>query len=167
VIVSEFLVAVLRIAYLALLWVLILFLARTVRTDMFGRRVVARTGAPASEASPPKAHRKARRGAGREPIPGALRIISGSRAGLVIQMSDRILVGRGGDSNLPIEDDYASTHHAEFTQGIDGAWFIEDLRSTNGTYVNGQRIEEPTRLSIGDEVRIGRTTMSVEAGGRG
>ncbi|AXE39876.1 FHA domain-containing protein FhaB/FipA [Acidipropionibacterium virtanenii] len=165
---SEFLVSVLRIAYLALLWVLILLVARTVRTDMFGRRVVARTGAPAAGSAPPRLDRKSRRrAAGREAIPGALRIISGSRAGLVIPMNDRILVGRGGDSNLPIEDDYASTHHAEFTQGVDGAWFVEDLRSTNGTYVNGQRIEDPTRLSIGDEVRIGRTTMAVEADGRG
>lgn len=165
---SEFLVAVLRIAYLALLWIFILLIGRTVRTDMFGRRVSARPGAPAVTGSGEgRGGRKDRRRARREPIPGALRVISGPRAGLVVPLSDRILVGRGGDSNLPIEDDYASTHHAEFTPGIDGVWFVEDLRSTNGTYVNGQRIEEPTRLSIGDEVRIGRTTISVEAGGRG
>lgn len=166
---SEFLVAVLRIAFLALLWIFILLIGRTVGTDMFGRRVSTRTGAPigGSAAREDRRGRKERRRARRDPVPGALRIISGARAGLVIPLTDRILVGRGGDSNLPIEDDYASTHHAEFTQGIDGVWFVEDLRSTNGTYVNGQRIEEPTRLSIGDEVRIGRTTIVVEAGGRG
>ncbi len=161
---SEFLVAILRIAYLALLWVFILLVGNTVRTDMFGRRVATRNGsAGATGASTP---RSGRRRARHEPQPGQLRILSGSRAGQLIPLADRILVGRGGDSNLPIEDDYASTHHAEFTQGVDGAWFVEDLRSTNGTYVNGERIEELTRLGIGDEVRIGRTTMAVEAAGR-
>jgi len=165
--VSELLVAVLRIAYLALLWVFILFIASTVRTDIFGHRV-PRTATPASlvragDAAPSRRRRKRSR---REPLPGQLHILSGSRAGQIIPLSDRILVGRGGDSNLPIDDDYASTHHAEFAQGIDGAWFVEDLRSTNGTYVNGERIEELTQLAIGDEVRIGRTTMAVEAAGR-
>ena len=74
---------------------------------------------------------------------------------------DGVTVGRGNDCTLPIDDDYASTHHAEFSPGIDGAWFVEDLASTNGTHVNGERIENPTRLSVGDEVRIGRTTMTV------
>lgn len=165
-IVSEFLVAVLRIAYLALLWVFILFIGNTVRTDIFGHRVAARTAAGQQvEGSAPK--RRRRKHSRSEPQPGQLRILSGSRTGQIVPLVDRILVGRGGDSNLPIDDDYASTHHAEFAQGIDGAWFVEDLRSTNGTYVNGERIEELTQLSIGDEVRIGRTTMAVEAAGRG
>lgn len=163
---SELLVAILRIAYLVLLWVFILFIGSTVRTDIFGRRVATRGGsrpAAAAGGSTPKRHRKRSRN---QPAPGQLHILSGSRAGQIIPLADRILVGRGGDSNLPIDDDYASTHHAEFAQGVDGAWFVEDLRSTNGTYVNGQRIEELTRLTIGDEVRIGRTTMAVEAAGR-
>ena len=62
------------------------------------------------------------------------------------------------------DDDYASTRHAEFSPGIDGTWFVEDLASTNGTHVNGERIENPTRLSVGDEVRIGRTVMTVTGG---
>lgn len=162
---SELLVAVLRIAYLALLWVFILFIGSTVRTDIFGHRVATRTAAtPQAGESAPKRRRRTRSRSG--PQPGQLRILSGSRAGQVIPLADRILIGRGGDSNLPIDDDYASTHHAEFAQGIDGAWFVEDLRSTNGTYVNGERIEELTQLAIGDEVRIGRTTMAVEAAGR-
>ncbi|MEA5634456.1 MAG: FHA domain-containing protein, partial [Cutibacterium granulosum] len=55
----------------------------------------------------------------------------------------------------------ASTEHAEISQGFDGLWFVEDLTSTNGTYVNGQNIEELTRLDVDDEVRIGRTVMVV------
>ncbi|WP_130866426.1 FHA domain-containing protein FhaB/FipA [Acidipropionibacterium timonense] len=150
---SEFLVAVLRIAYLAVLWIFILVIGNTIRSDIFGHRV-ARAAAPGGAPAPSR-----RSGRGRPEEPRTLRVISGSRAGLVVPLEGRIIVGRGGDATIVIDDDYASTHHAELTQGVDGAWFVEDLASTNGTYVNGTAIEEPTRLGVGDEVRIGRTVM--------
>lgn len=168
---SEFLVSVLRIAYLALLWVFILFVANVIRTDIVGRRVPrtvgsAPLGGATSEGPGASDTPRSRLGRRRTPQPQALEIISGQRAGTTIPLDGRIVVGRGGDSTVPIDDDYASTQHAAFSQGVDGVWFVEDLLSTNGTYVNGQHIEEPTRLEVGDEVRIGRTVMTV-TGGRG
>lgn len=162
-IVSEFLVTLLRIAYLAVLWIFILLVTNVIRTDIYGHRVPHNAEAAAVGPGRGGKGRKARR---REvaPVPTGLQVISGNGAGTYVPLANGVTVGRGNDCTLPIDDDYASTRHAEFSPGIDGAWFVEDLASTNGTHVNGERIENPTRLSVGDEVRIGRTVMTVTAG---
>ena len=154
-IVSEFLVTLLRIAYLAVLWIFILLVTNVIRTDIYGHRVPRNAEAAAVGSGRGGKGRKARR---REvaPAPTGLQVISGSGAGTYVPLANGVTVGRGND--------YASTRHAEFSPGIDGAWFVEDLASTNGTHVNGERIENPTRLSVGDEVRIGRTVMTVTGG---
>jgi pSer/pThr/pTyr-binding forkhead associated (FHA) protein len=86
---------------------------------------------------------------------------------LVIQAGDETRVfnadftaGRLG--NLPVSDEHASSHHALF-QFAHGLWYVEDLNSTNGTWLNGRRIYAPQRLKKGDKVRIGRTTVIVVA----
>ncbi|WCC80111.1 FHA domain-containing protein [Cutibacterium equinum] len=163
---SEFLVAVLRIAYLAVLWIFILLVTNVIRTDIYGHRVPR--NAETVAVAPRQRHkgRKSRKARRREvaAAPSGLQVISGTRAGTYVPLANGVTVGRGNDCTLPIDDDYASTRHAEFSPGIDGAWFVEDLASTNGTHVNGERIENPTRLSVGDEVRIGRTVMTVTGG---
>lgn len=68
-------------------------------------------------------------------------------------------VGREG--NLVIDDQFASSYHARF-QVAHGRWFVEDLGSTNGTWLNGRRIQGAQWLKKGDKVRIGRTVMVVE-----
>ncbi|MEA5634939.1 MAG: FHA domain-containing protein [Cutibacterium granulosum] len=159
---SEFLIGVLRIAYLAVLWAFILLAVNVIRTDIFGHSVArgaeGHVGTPATVSTGRRRHRLGHRKADR---PATLQIMSGDQAGLEIPLIDTIVIGRGGGSTLVIEDDYASTEHAEISQGFDGLWFVEDLTSTNGTYVNGQNIEELTRLDVDDEVRIGRTVMVV------
>lgn len=70
-------------------------------------------------------------------------------------------LGRNVNSTIYVEDDFASATHAMLTfRGR--AWFIEDQGSTNGTYVNGHRIDRPVALSYGDEVTIGRVRMRLE-----
>lgn len=70
-------------------------------------------------------------------------------------------IGRNVNSTIFVEDDFASATHAMLTfRGR--AWFIEDQGSTNGTYVNGHRIDRPVALSYGDEVAIGRVRMRLE-----
>jgi hypothetical protein len=66
--------------------------------------------------------------------------------------------GRAG--NLVITDDHASSHHARF-QFAHGAWYVEDLSSTNGTWLNNRRMFSAQRLKKGDKVRIGRTTITI------
>jgi pSer/pThr/pTyr-binding forkhead associated (FHA) protein len=86
---------------------------------------------------------------------------------LVIQLGDQrhsfsttFTAGRQG--NIIINDEFASTHHARF-QVAHSLWFIEDLGSTNGTWLNGRRFRAPQHLKKGDKIKIGRTVMTVVA----
>jgi len=70
-------------------------------------------------------------------------------------------IGRNVNNTIFVEDDFASASHAMLTfRGR--SWFIEDQGSTNGTYVNGHRIDRPVALSYGDEITIGRVRMRLE-----
>jgi pSer/pThr/pTyr-binding forkhead associated (FHA) protein len=84
---------------------------------------------------------------------------------LVVQAGDQTRIfnkeftaGRQGD--LPVSDEHASSHHALF-QFAHGLWYVEDLGSTNGTWLNGRRIYASQRLKKGDKIRIGRTVITV------
>ena len=73
--------------------------------------------------------------------------------------SAQLTIGRGGQNDITIRsDEYASARHARFEPRQDGVW-VQDLGSTNGTYLNGARLERPRRLSDGDVVRIGETDL--------
>ncbi|HEX6654693.1 MAG TPA: FHA domain-containing protein [Candidatus Limnocylindria bacterium] len=70
-------------------------------------------------------------------------------------------IGRNVNNTIFVEDDFVSASHAMLTfRGR--SWFIEDQGSTNGTYVNGHRIDRPVALSYGDELMIGRVRMRLE-----
>ncbi len=66
----------------------------------------------------------------------------------------------GRQGNLALGDDHASNHHARF-QFAHGAWYVEDLSSTNGTWLNGRRMFAAQRLKKGDKIKIGRTVIQV------
>ena len=73
-----------------------------------------------------------------------------------------VAIGRGGQNEVPLEgDEFASAQHARFESKRDGLW-VEDIGSTNGTFVNGARVTTPRRLSKGDVVRVGQTDFRVE-----
>ncbi|NUT55177.1 MAG: FHA domain-containing protein [Thermoleophilia bacterium] len=73
-----------------------------------------------------------------------------------------VAVGRGGQNDLPLDgDEFASAQHARFEARRDGLW-VEDIGSTNGTFVNGARVTTPRRLTKGDVVRVGQTDFRVE-----
>ena len=71
-----------------------------------------------------------------------------------------ILIGRGSDAAIRLDDDYVSTRHARIAVSGD-QWFVEDLGSTNGTYVGSVRISQPTTITIGTQVRIGKTILEL------
>ncbi len=158
---STFIVTALRLGFLALIWVFILITANVIRTDMFGRRVPARTGnapnspqiAPAAE--PPRAKR--RRGA-----PVRLTVTEGADAGAQIPLFDGLVIGRARDTDLVISDTYASGHHARLNQDSQGHWILTDEESTNGTRVNDAWITAPTIVTRKDDIRIGDTHLRLE-----
>ena len=76
--------------------------------------------------------------------------------------SAQLTIGRGGQNDITIRsDEYASARHARFEPRQDGVW-VQDLGSTNGTYLNGARLDRPRRLSEGDIIRIGETDLRYE-----
>jgi pSer/pThr/pTyr-binding forkhead associated (FHA) protein len=89
-------------------------------------------------------------------------ITGGNQAGMSAELAPGlVLIGRGADCQLILDDDYVSTRHARVVSTEDGI-YAEDLGSTNGTYVNGQRITAPTTITMSDTVRIGKTILKLE-----
>jgi pSer/pThr/pTyr-binding forkhead associated (FHA) protein len=98
--------------------------------------------------------RRARRPLGLEFIEPA------DRAGEYVEIADVVIAGRGMDCDLPLHDTYLSTRHARFTQN-DGALIIEDLGSTNGTYVNQELLSAPIQVQKGDIIQLGEVIFEV------
>jgi pSer/pThr/pTyr-binding forkhead associated (FHA) protein len=71
-----------------------------------------------------------------------------------------ITVGRAPDSTIVLTDDYASNRHARLLPR-DGQWLVEDLGSTNGTYLDRTRVTEPTVVPVGTPVRVGKTVLEL------
>ncbi|HUZ27370.1 MAG TPA: FHA domain-containing protein [Streptosporangiaceae bacterium] len=153
-----------RLAFLAVLWLFVIAAVGVVRTDLFGssprRRKQARKARPQRPAPTPPA---ARRNAGRPSrgAPHEMVVTAGTLAGTVIGLSDaQITIGRADDATLVLTDDYASTRHARlFPQ--DGQWLVEDLGSTNGTYLDRQKVTQPTPVPVGVPIRIGKTVLEL------
>jgi pSer/pThr/pTyr-binding forkhead associated (FHA) protein len=71
-----------------------------------------------------------------------------------------VTLGRASDSSLVLDDDFASAHHARLVPH-DGQWFVEDLGSTNGTYLDRTKVVRPTPVPVGVPVRIGKTVLEL------
>jgi pSer/pThr/pTyr-binding forkhead associated (FHA) protein len=83
-------------------------------------------------------------------------------AGTSLPLSNAaVTVGRAAGSTLVLDDDYASSQHARLVPR-DGIWLIEDLGSTNGTYLDGERITEPTPVPAGARIRVGQTSLELQ-----
>lgn len=155
---TELVVLGLKLLFLALLWLFVLFAVNVIRTDLFGRRVPAAAIAGTADRAPAAPQPPA----GRRPTAGQLRVTSGPQAGLALPLGDRLLIGRTADSNLVLDDQFMSTRHAQIVRTASG-FVVEDLGSTNGTYLNNVRLTAPAPLTGADTLRIGRTTMSLDA----
>lgn len=118
----------------------------------------AATAAAAGSAAAPANPRSTSRGAD---TAGRLVVTAGAKAGLEIELSgEQLSIGRSSESALVIRDDYASTHHARLMLWND-QWVIQDLDSTNGTFIDGQRVTLPTPVPLGTPVTIGLTTFEL------
>ena len=97
-----------------------------------------------------------------------IRITGGPAAGQQIDIGQELQIGRSAGTEGRLGDDpEISRQHARISRNPQGELQVEDLGSTNGTYVNGQRISGPTVLNPGDTVQMGRSTLSVEGGAAG
>ena len=158
---SELTLTVLRLGFLVLLWTFVLTLAGVMRSDLFGPRVTrSRTPKPAARPTSSQA-KAARPKGGRKGTARTLTVVEGSLAGTSITLGTTpITIGRSADCTVVIDDDYASNHHARVSPHESG-WMIEDLGSTNGTYIQRTRVTGAMSLPIGTPIRIGKTVMEL------
>jgi pSer/pThr/pTyr-binding forkhead associated (FHA) protein len=152
--VPELVLQLTRAGFLALLWLFVLVALRVVRSDLY-----AASGLRALVPGGGRATARGRRGR----TPRQLIVTQGALAGTRISLDSRpILIGRADDSTLVLDDDYASTRHARVAQqGED--WYVEDLGSTNGTYLDRAKVTGPTRVPIGAPIRIGKTVFELRS----
>ncbi len=147
-----------RFGFLVLLWLFVVAALRVIRTDL-------RTSGQSRVAVPPPARRRGK-SAPSQPRPAAkapshLFVTEGGLTGTRINLTGApVLIGRANDSTLVLEDDYASTRHARISLQ-DGMWVVEDLGSTNGTYLGQRKVDGPIPLELGVPVRIGQTALEL------
>jgi pSer/pThr/pTyr-binding forkhead associated (FHA) protein len=149
-----------RLAFLAILWLFVIAAVGVVRTDMFGPSSRSRSRKPGRQRQPKPARTPRPRQGGRSEAHRLL-VTSGALAGTSLGLTDQqITVGRANDATLVLNDDYASSRHARlFPQ--DGQWIVEDLGSTNGTYLDRQKVTQPTPVPVGVPIRIGKTVLEL------
>ncbi|HEX6149496.1 FHA domain-containing protein FhaB/FipA [Nocardioides sp.] len=158
---SELTLFLIRLAYLAILWIFVLSAISVVRSDMFGARVPEGARGAAGRPKPSKAGKPSKPPAKRRGSPTHVLVVEGSNVGERAELDQApILIGRGADAAIRLDDDYVSTRHARIAASAD-QWFVEDLGSTNGTYVGTARITQPTTITLGTQVRIGKTILEL------
>jgi pSer/pThr/pTyr-binding forkhead associated (FHA) protein len=151
---SELTLLLIRLAFLAALWFFVIAAVGVIRTDLFGPRTApAPARKPAKVVKPPS---RAKKGDPRQLI-----VTGGPLQGTIINLTETpITIGRANDATLVLSDDYASSRHARlFPQ--DGQWIVEDLGSTNGTYLERSKVTRPTPVPLGVPIRIGKTVIEL------
>ena len=152
-----------RVAFLAVLWLFVIAAIGVVRTDLFGTAAAkVRRGKNGRNAQPPRQPQRPPKAArSTRNTPRFLVVTEGALTGVSIDLTDQqITLGRANDATIVLNDDYASSRHARiFPQ--DGQWIVEDLGSTNGTYLDRQKVTRPMPVSVGMPIRIGKTVLEL------
>ena len=175
---GELTLLLLRLGFLVLLWAFVFAIVYALRSDLFGQRArrlpaqaagvpAAAAASPAPAPAAPKVASVTEPAAHRAPPHAGtntakrLVITSGPREGLEIDLPvEQLTIGRSSESGLVIRDDYTSTHHARLMLW-DDQWVIQDLESTNGTFLDGSRVTVPLPVPLGTPVTIGTTSFEL------
>jgi pSer/pThr/pTyr-binding forkhead associated (FHA) protein len=173
---SELTLTVMRLGFLAVLWLFVIVAVQVIRSDLFGTRVTQRGSrreagrqqqAPRQQAATPPPQRgqqRAQQSGGRRGrgAPTKLVVTEGTLTGTTVALQGQtISLGRAHDSTIVLDDDYASSRHARIYPDRDGQWIVEDLGSTNGTYLDRSRLTTPTPIPLGAPIRIGKTVIEL------
>jgi hypothetical protein len=150
--VSELTLTVIKLGFLAMLWLLVISATSAMRADLFGVR-------PAKPAAPQRSGNnksRANRGA-----PSKVVIIDGPDRGRTIPLTGApVTFGRGSECTVPLADEYVSTQHSRLLYH-DGLWYVEDLGSTNGTYLGNERLTRSTQVGARTRIRLGKTVLEL------
>ncbi|MEV7393823.1 MULTISPECIES: FHA domain-containing protein [Streptomyces] len=170
---SELTLTVMRLGFLAVLWLFVIVAVQVIRSDLFGTRVTQRGSrreegrrqqpAARQQAAPPQQRaQQPASGGRRRNAPSKLVVSEGTLTGTTVALQGQtITLGRAHDSTIVLDDDYASSRHARIYPDRDGQWIVEDLGSTNGTYLDRSRLTTPTPIPLGAPIRIGKTVIEL------
>ncbi|MCF3961243.1 FHA domain-containing protein FhaB/FipA [Streptomyces fuscigenes] len=171
---SELTLTVMRLGFLAVLWLFVIVAVQVIRSDLFGTRVTqrgsrrggagdTRAQQTRQNAAPPHQRQQQQQGnRQRRGAPTKLVVSEGTLTGTTVALQGQtITLGRAHDSTIVLDDDYASSRHARIYPDRDGQWIVEDLGSTNGTYLDRTRLTTPTPIPPGAPIRIGKTVIEL------
>ncbi|MFI8963299.1 FHA domain-containing protein [Streptomyces sp. NPDC053493] len=171
---SELTLTVMRLGFLAVLWLFVIVAVQVIRSDLFGTRVTqrgsrrqeARSQQGGRQPAAPPQQRGGQQAAGggrqRRGAPTKLVVSEGTLTGTTVALQGQtITLGRAHDSTIVLDDDYASSRHARIYPDRDGQWIVEDLGSTNGTYLDRTRLTTATPIPLGAPIRIGKTVIEL------
>jgi pSer/pThr/pTyr-binding forkhead associated (FHA) protein len=158
---SELTLTLIKLGFLAVLWLFVLSAISVIPSDIIGTKAPALTRTSSTGAKKDKPKDRSKPTKPKRGTPTKLQIVGGPNTGQSVPLGDQpILLGRGTDAAIRLDDDYVSTRHARFaTNGEE--WFVEDLGSTNGTYVGSQRVSKPEPVGIGVQIRLGKTIVEL------
>lgn len=161
---SELTVTLLRLGYLVLLWAFVLSAIGVLRRDLYGTRITSRRrGAPApAPGAPAAAPAPERPRSGRRAGPTRLVVTEGPLRGTTLPLgASAVLIGRAPSCTLVLDDDYSSSRHARvFPEG--DQWLVEDMGSTNGTFLDDQKVTGPVPVRPGAQIRIGQSVLELQ-----
>ena len=153
---SPFVLSVLKYSLLVLLYFFVFRAIRSVAVDVGGRKRGAttqmRTPAPSSAAKPTRG--------GKPPTQVVVHDPGGAKP-ITTKLRDSAEIGRGDRCAIRLQDTYVSQVHARLYPK-DGAWYVEDLGSTNGTLLNDRRVDAPLEVHAGDVVKVGKTVLELK-----
>jgi len=145
-----------RAVILVLLWAFVVAAVVAVRHDVFGTKSKRARAPKARPVAPEPAPKRRTRG-----TPSKLVVTQGALSGTSVPLGGApITIGRADDSTLVLTDDYVSTNHARLVPSGE-QWMLEDLGSTNGTYLDRQRVTDPVAAPPGVPIRVGKTVLEL------
>ena len=150
---SELSLFLLRAGFLALIWIFVIVAFGIVRSDL--------VGSPQARVARPQPKKAAKKPTSSRKAPRKLVVVAGTLNGTSISLGTApVTIGRANDSTLVLTDDYASTRHARLFPR-DGTWYVEDLGSTNGTFLDRSKVTQPTAVGTHMPIRIGKTVLEL------
>lgn len=156
---SSLTLTLLRFGFLLALWLFIGIIITVLRRDLLMQQATAPAYRLKSQQT-----RKERRAIARieRERPRRLIITKGPDSGRTVDLTeDLIILGRAEDAKVVLTDEYCSSKHARLIRRADGRWILEDMGSTNGTFLQERKLTGPTVVGIGEVIRLGRTELEL------
>jgi len=179
---SDLALFLVRTGFLVVMWIFVFTIISVIRADLFGQRVVSKVAeanaprvvsAPIARVAPTIGGSASQTATGAVPQttqvledktePTHLVVTEGPRAGFSLKLAGtEVLIGRAKNSDLVVDDEFASTQHAKLIK-LEDEWLLQDLNSTNGTFINGTKLGTAEILRVNTPVKIGKTVFELRA----